>query len=738
MYQILQVVLLSFLYANSANADLRNASNAISRGDYKTAVAEFKKLAEKGNDIAQANLGYMYYSGEGVPQDYKEAVYWHRKAGVQGNKDAQYNLAISYAFGEGVAQNLNEAVIWYRRAAMQGHVVSQYSLGISYAYGEGVSKDQVEAARWFIKAANQGYARAQVQLGSMHHTGEGVTQNYSEAARWYRLAADRGDATAQYNLGSMYRSGNGVEQNHAQAKRWFRQSADQGYTVAKNELASLERSAGANVSTRTIQEKPEDYLTVPNNPSAKKALIEKAKFEPAKEENFSSNQTTTPTPETKKISKTSNIAESVKKYLLSVNKKDLLTLNSSPLDIPKQFIDSTVTEHEIHKDNSIEKTNEKTYLSIDDFSVEPLESHEDIATSEIITPEVAESRERYIIENKKELAILKEVKNAQSTANTVINSIVTRTEKAPADIITNVSQEAQTTKPSEGLLDFIGSVFSSEQENGDNLDHKLEQLNMLATQGDKDAQYKLGSLYYFGNGVKKDFFTSSLWYRRAAQQGNADAQYSLGNMYLLGEGIQKDEQQAIYWYTLAAANVHIRATNALIELQKTTHGTERLVIGKKTSNLSVIDTTGEFDYEKGLDYAFGDGVPQNDRGAFNLFYAAAEKNYALAQYRVGVAYSYGEGVRQDTKLAAEWYQKAAIQGHTIAQRNLAMMYLYGNGIQKNKVHALAWYNIIASQGNVMDIRRRDTLQKEFSQNELAQSEKLSNEILNRLNSKTSL
>ena len=106
--------------------------------------------------------------------------------------------------------------------------------------------------------------------------------------------------------------------------------------------------------------------------------------------------------------------------------------------------------------------------------------------------------------------------------------------------------------------------------------------------------------------------------------------------------------------------------------------------------------------------------------------------------RVGVAYAYGEGVRQDTKLAAEWYQKAAAQGHTIAQRNLAMMYLYGNGLQKNKVHALAWYNIIASQGNVMDIRRRDILQKEFSQNELAQSEKLSNEILNRLNSNTSL
>ena len=209
-------------------------------------------------------------------------------------------------------------------------------------------------------------------------------------------------------------------------------------------------------------------------------------------------------------------------------------------------------------------------------------------------------------------------------------------------------------------------------------------------------------------------------------------------MYLLGEGVQKDNQQGAYWYNLAAKNGHALATNSLENLQNTIHSNEQLNIENKTFNSSVIDITGKFDYEKGMSHAFGDGVPKDDRSAFNLFYAAAEKNYMLAQYRVGLAYAYGEGVRQDTKLAAEWYKKAATQGHTIAQRNLAMMYLDGIGIKKNKVHALAWYNIVANQGNVMDIRRRDILQKEFSQNELAQSEELSNEILNYLNSRSSL
>ncbi|MCG8378275.1 MAG: sel1 repeat family protein, partial [Proteobacteria bacterium] len=334
MTRFLISLLFTIIYSVSVFADIYSASSALSRGDYATAAAEFTKLAEAGDDRAQANLGYMYYSGEGVEQDYEKAVYWYKKAAVQGNRDAQYNLAVSYAFGEGVKQNLTEAAIWYRRAGEQNHVVSQYSLGISYAYGEGVPQDVKEAARWFKRAADQGYARAQVHLGSMYHTGEGVEQNYEEAVRWYRMAADRGDATAQYNLGTMYRSGKGVEQNYAQAKRWFRQSADQGYAAAQNELASLERSAAANIATRTIQAKPEllpgEGKQEPEKKQARKKVAAStvAKSEPIKE------------PET--ISNTSEVKD--KEPLFTVEKKDLLSIDESELDIEQAAVDDKAEE----------------------------------------------------------------------------------------------------------------------------------------------------------------------------------------------------------------------------------------------------------------------------------------------------------------------------------------------------------------------------------------------------------
>ena len=42
---------------------------AYKRGDYATALHEFRRLAEQGHAKAQHNLRFMYRKGRGVPQD---------------------------------------------------------------------------------------------------------------------------------------------------------------------------------------------------------------------------------------------------------------------------------------------------------------------------------------------------------------------------------------------------------------------------------------------------------------------------------------------------------------------------------------------------------------------------------------------------------------------------------------------------------------------------------------------
>ena len=98
-------------------AGLNEGVAAAKRGDYATALREWRPLAEQGNAKAQHNLGLIYGKGLGVSQDYAEALQWFRKAAEQGYAKAQYNLGVMYAKGRGVPQDYAQAHMWFNFAA---------------------------------------------------------------------------------------------------------------------------------------------------------------------------------------------------------------------------------------------------------------------------------------------------------------------------------------------------------------------------------------------------------------------------------------------------------------------------------------------------------------------------------------------------------------------------------------------------------------------------------------------
>jgi hypothetical protein len=128
---------------------------AYKRGDYATALREFRPLAEQGIADAQNNLGVMYYKGQGVPEDDAKAAKWYRKAATQGNAGAQYNLGVMYDNGLGVPQDHAEAAKWYRKAAEQGDADAQNTLGVMYGMGRGIPQDYVQAHMWYNLAASR-------------------------------------------------------------------------------------------------------------------------------------------------------------------------------------------------------------------------------------------------------------------------------------------------------------------------------------------------------------------------------------------------------------------------------------------------------------------------------------------------------------------------------------------------------------------------------------------------------
>lgn len=144
---------------------------------YKPTIKTFL-LAEKGNRIAEYNLGVYYDNGiEGLDKDNKEAASWYLKAANQNHPSAQNNLGIMYENGIGVKQSNSEAFKWYQKAAKQGAASGQFNLADMYESGRGVKRDYVQAKSLYEQAAVQGLAGAQNQLGNLYRDGKGVKKD---------------------------------------------------------------------------------------------------------------------------------------------------------------------------------------------------------------------------------------------------------------------------------------------------------------------------------------------------------------------------------------------------------------------------------------------------------------------------------------------------------------------------------------------------------------------------------
>ncbi len=199
---------------------LERANAARSSEEYSTAAQWFEKAAERGNAVAQNELGRQYQLGQGVPKDLAKAAELFHKAADQGHPVAQVNLGVAYEEGAGVTKDVAQAVQWYTKSAEQNNSQAETRLGFMYEGGTGVTKDNAQAAKLYRQAADQGNARAQTRLGFLYQSGAGVDKDYAQAAQWYQKAADQNYAPAQQRLATMYQKGWGVEKSGSQAKFW--------------------------------------------------------------------------------------------------------------------------------------------------------------------------------------------------------------------------------------------------------------------------------------------------------------------------------------------------------------------------------------------------------------------------------------------------------------------------------------------------------------------------------------
>ncbi|MDP6399316.1 MAG: SH3 domain-containing protein [Arenicellales bacterium] len=108
-----------------------------------------------------------------------------------------------------------------------------------------------------------------------------------------------------------------------------------------------------------------------------------------------------------------------------------------------------------------------------------------------------------------------------------------------------------------GVVYFEGNGVSK------NLDEALAWFRKAANSGHPTAMFNLGVAYWQGRGLTKNFSQAVDWWERAAESGDVASQYNLGLAYYLGKGAEKDIDKARNWLARASEQGHADANRVL-------------------------------------------------------------------------------------------------------------------------------------------------------------------------------
>ena len=109
---------------------------------------------------------------------------------------------------------------------------------------------------------------------------------------------------------------------------------------------------------------------------------------------------------------------------------------------------------------------------------------------------------------------------------------------------------------------------------------------------------------------------------------------------------------------------------------------------------------------------------------FDETMAAAKQGNAVAQYNLGVMYDNGMGVPENDAEAVKWYRKAADQGYAMAQSNLGVMYGTGAGVPENSIRAYVWWSMAKTQGYTDAAGGLDILKPRMTKQQIADGQAL--------------
>jgi localization factor PodJL len=123
-------------------------------------------------------------------------------------------------------------------------------------------------------------------------------------------------------------------------------------------------------------------------------------------------------------------------------------------------------------------------------------------------------------------------------------------------------------------------------------------------------------------------------------------------------------------------------------------------------------------YRLGSFYEKGQGVKKDLNKARTLYVQAAEKGNAKAIHNLAVLYAEGIDGKPDYGTAGQWFRKAALRGVADSQYNLGILYARGIGVEQNLAESYKWFALAAAQGDQDAGKKREDVAAKLDQQSL--------------------
>jgi TPR repeat protein len=221
--------------------------------------------------------------------------------------------------------------------------------------------------------------------------------------------------------------------------------------------------------------------------------------------------------------------------------------------------------------------------------------------------------------------------------------------------------------------------------------------------GDIISLYNMGVIYRDAFGVTQDFNKAFNLFVKAAKQGSTEAQIGLGIMHKTGRGVQQDYNESIKWYEIAVEQGNPMAQNNLANTYMSNkYGVQQDYV----KALELYQKSAAQGYDNGQNglanmYLHGYGISKDYNKAVELYQKSIEQGNVHALTNLGIMYREGHGVIQNYDKAIELFIKAVEKGDIRAQNNLGYMYEQALGVNQNSLEAIKYFSIAAEQGNAI-------------------------------------